>query len=199
MTTDYGDLSTTELTKMVNDEYGAIFENERSNLQKALAVGEKLKALRPRIAPQHGEWQAKLKVHCPKISYETATLYIRLFDNREELEKAAAAKSVKTTDLTIDEARKALAKPGKKGDGKGSSKPKSAAKAGVEPGNGTKSASLAPDQIVKDLEAGDLFDILKSVYTIDDLKELTKRLAGHLRMSLTPLTTRPTASPELRV
>ena len=40
--TDYGDLSTTELAKLINDEYGVILAAERTNLPKALAVGEKL-------------------------------------------------------------------------------------------------------------------------------------------------------------
>ena len=102
--TDFGDLSTTELAKQINDEYSVILEAERTNLQKAMAIGEKLIALRRRIAPEHGDWHAKLKLYGPQISYETATRYIRLSDKREELDKAAAAKSVATTDLTIEEA-----------------------------------------------------------------------------------------------
>jgi len=121
--TDFGDLSTTELAKQINDEYSVILEAERTNLQKAMAIGEKLIALRRRIAPEHGDWQAKLKLYCPQISYETATRYIRLSDKREELDKAAAAKSVATTDLTIEEARKLLSKPTTKGNSGSGGKP----------------------------------------------------------------------------
>jgi hypothetical protein len=109
--TDVIHLATDVLVKAINDEYSEILASERNNLQKALTVGEKLVALRPRIAPKHGEWQAKLAEHCPKISYETATLYIRLFERQADWRKAAAAKSVESTDLTIDDARKLLAKP----------------------------------------------------------------------------------------
>src|SRR6516162_7206882 len=62
MMTDYGDLSTTELAKQINADYDLILESERTTLQRYLAMGEKLIALRPRIAPKHGEWQAKLKL-----------------------------------------------------------------------------------------------------------------------------------------
>jgi len=111
MMTDYGDLSTTELAKQINADYELILESERTTLQRYLAMGEKLIALRPRIAPKHGEWQAKLKLHCPQVSYETANLCIRFVENFGKLEAYSATKNVKVTDLGIDEARKALAKP----------------------------------------------------------------------------------------
>ena len=45
-------LSTDELVKAINDEYGVILASERNKLPKAIAIGEKLTALRPRIAPK---------------------------------------------------------------------------------------------------------------------------------------------------
>ena len=87
--TDLIDLSTAELAKLINDEYAVILANERTNLPKAMSVGEKLKVLQGKA--KHGEWQTKLKAHCPKVSYETATLYIRLWDKRDKLKELAAA------------------------------------------------------------------------------------------------------------
>jgi hypothetical protein len=49
-----------------------------------------------------------------------------------------------------------------------------------------KPGSPPPDQIVSELEAGELFDILMVVYQQDDLMELAGRLAKHLRMTLVP-------------
>src|SRR5262249_33686889 len=109
--TDFGDLSTNELAKQINAEYALILDAERTNLQKALAVGEKLIALRQRVAPKHGDWQAKLEKYCPTLSYETATKYIRLCDKWDDIAKAARAKCVATTDLTIEAALKLIAKP----------------------------------------------------------------------------------------
>jgi DUF3102 family protein len=129
---DYGDLKISELIALINTEYAAIIEADRSNLQRALKIGEMLVDLKPRVA-KHGEWQLWLKSNCPKISIETANLYMRLADNLDELEKRAAAKSVTLTDLTITQARELLAKP-KPTDANGSDKAKGnkVAKAGVE-------------------------------------------------------------------
>jgi hypothetical protein len=179
--TDFGDLSTTDLAKRINDEYAVILESERTNLQKALAIGEKLKALRPRIAPEHGEWQAKLKVYCPKISYETATLYVRLWDKRDELETAATAKSVRTTDLTIEEARKLLAKP-KPDNANKSGKAGKVAKAGIEPGNEPDSTNEEEvgKEWLKALAPDDLITWLRAIHDTDYLKELSAGLARAL-------------------
>jgi hypothetical protein len=191
--TDVIHLSTDALVKAINDEYGVILASERSNLQKALAIGQKLKALRPRIAPNHGEWKEKLAEYCPKLSYETATLYARLWDNQAKLTEAAADKSVEPTDLTIEDFRKYLAKP--KGNKADKGKPAKAIKAGVEPAMDAKPASLPPDEVVRELEAGELFDILMVVYERDDLVDLTTRLAAHLGMTLLPATRLPIAAP----
>jgi hypothetical protein len=96
---DYGDLSTTALIRLINDEYAVILADERTHLQKALSLGEKLIALRRRIAPNHGEWQDKLEEQCPGISYEKANLCIRFIENLDKLETYAASKNVKVTDI----------------------------------------------------------------------------------------------------
>lgn len=190
--TEFVDLSTTELAKLINDEYDAILATERTNLPRAQKVGEKLKVLRDKA--KHGEWKTKLAEHCPKLSksYETATLYIRLWDGRDKLPELAKAKGVTVTDLTIQEARKLLATP--KSDDKG--KPSKAVKGGVqEPGMEPKPGTLPPDEQVKRLELdyGDMFETLKRKYDQDDLMRLTKLLAANLGMALVPL--RPSIPP----
>jgi hypothetical protein len=107
--TSVGDLSSDYLAKLINDEYEVVLVSERANLPRAKAIGEKLEVLRART--KHGEWQTKLREWCPRISYETATRYIRVYRRWPDIEQAAAVKSVKTTDLTIDDALRLLAKP----------------------------------------------------------------------------------------
>lgn len=181
---DYGDLSTTELAKLIADEYGVILANERTNLQKALAVGEKLIALRQRV--KHGEWETKLEQYCPTISYETATKYIRLCEKWEDITKAARAKGVATTDLTIEAALKliAKAKPDK-------GKPPAVVKGAVaEPASEpTLHRMVAPDIALEGLANDEVFHTLWNVYENrqGDLLELTKKLAGSLGMTLMPL------------
>jgi len=45
---DYGALSAADLAKQINDDYSMILNNERANLPRALALAEKLNALRVR-------------------------------------------------------------------------------------------------------------------------------------------------------
>jgi len=106
---DYAQLTIPALAKLINDEYAVILQSEKANLPRALAVGEKLNAIRVRV--EHGEWQDTYESYGLNISYETATLYMRLFVKQEEWRAAAAAKNVEPTDLTIDAARQLLAKP----------------------------------------------------------------------------------------
>jgi hypothetical protein len=193
--TELVDLATDALAKLINDEYSVIVANERANLPKAQALGEKLRVLQSKA--KHGEWRDKLKAHCPKVSYETATLYIRLWDKREKLAELAAAKSVTVTDLTIQEARKLLATPKTdSGDNKG--KPTKVVKgAVVEPGNEPPSPrSIPPDEQVKRLELdyGDMFEALKRAYDDDDLRQIAERLAEHLKMRLVPVVPLATVS-----
>jgi type IV secretory pathway VirB10-like protein len=177
MSADYTHLSTTDLAKAINDEYSVILGNERANLQKALAVGEKLKALRPRVTNKHGEWQAKLKVHCPTISYETATLYVRLWDKREDLETKATERGVTVTDLTIQEARKLLAKPKQTKPTPPAPTPNpSAVKAAIEPANERSDEDVAKDWL-KVLAADELVAVLKQVRDTEYLRELSEALS----------------------
>jgi len=183
--TDVIHLSTDELVKAINDEYGVILVSERNKLPKALAIGEKLTALRPRIAPKHGEWKAKFKELRLKMSYETATIYIRLYERQAEWR----AKHADPTSLTIEEVLRLLAKP----KPETSDKPKSSKAAIAEPGNEPSLATLPPDEQVKriELDYGDMFEALKRKYDQDDLLSLTERLAAHLKMKLVPVSTPP--------
>jgi|SRR6516165_2835344 hypothetical protein len=191
--TELIDLATDALAKLINDEYAVILNAERANLPKAQAIGEKLKVLQSKA--KHGEWRDKLTTCCPKVSYETATLYIRLWDKREKLAELAAAKSVTVTDLTIQEARKLLATPKADNGDKGKSA-KVARGAVAEPGNEPRPARLPPDEQLRRLELdyGDMFEGLKCVYDYDDLMHIAERLAEHLKMRLVPLSQQPLSS-----
>jgi hypothetical protein len=185
---DYLDLSAAELAKQINAEYVVILANERTNYPKAMSVGEKLVALRR--GAEHGEWQAKLKQYCPAISYETATKYIRLWNNREKIESEATIKSVATTDLTIELALNLIAKP-KPDKPKDSSKgkPDSVSKGGVEEaGNEPAPRTIAPDVALEGLENDEVFHTLQSVYENrqDDFLDLVRKLAASLGMTLMP-------------
>jgi hypothetical protein len=189
---DYGELTVSQLVEMINTEYAAILETERTTLQRAIGIGEKLIDLKPRVA-KHGEWQAWLKSNCPKISLETANLYMRLAkpENLAKLEKAAAIKSVSVTDLTTTEARDLLAnKSFTNTTNTSSTKSSKVVKGGVaEPGNEPQPATIAPDTALEGLANDEVFHTLWNVYQNRqaDLLDLTAKLAGSLGMTLMPL------------
>jgi hypothetical protein len=196
--TDYFNLTADALAKLITDEYAVILANERTNLPKALAVGEKLIALRQRVNPKHGEWQDKLEEWCPTLSYETATKYIRLYEKWPDIEKAAAAKNVATTDLTIEAALSLIAKK------RTPAAPTTAAPT-TDEGKPTPEAMEAKQAANAEAEAAELEDVdidgarqervdwifaqLMKRYPQDELLDLTERLAKHLGMRLMPADT----------
>jgi hypothetical protein len=182
---DYGELSSTELAKLINDEYGLVLSSERTNLKRAKAIGEKLTWLQTRAT--HGNWQSKLKAWCPKLSYETANRYIRVFEKWPEIEKAAAVKNVVTTDLTIDAALKLLAKPPdpNKGNGSGNaSKSAKATKSAVEPANEParpRDEDIARQYLKEVWEPDELITVLREVRGAEYLAELSAALVKALK------------------
>jgi DUF3102 family protein len=184
---DYGELSAAELAKLINDEYGLVLASERSNLQRARAIGEKLEALR--VGTPHGEWQKKLKKWCPKISYETANRYIKLYEKWPAIEKAAAVKNVVTTDLTLDAALKLLSKskadPNKDKDDEGR-KSVSATLGAVEPPLSDEDEEAA---WLRNLAVDELIILLREVCGTEYLRELHAALGKVLTPSTTAVAT----------
>jgi hypothetical protein len=189
-----GELSATELAKLINDEYGMVLAGEHRTFQRAQAIGEMLVAFRRGTG--HGEWQSKLAKWCPKLSYETANRYTKLFQNRTEIARLAEAKNVTPTDLTIEAAlkllseRKARNDNNKSDDGKKSSK---AVKAAVEPANEPNSRrdeDIAKQYLAEVWDASELVDVLRQVRDIDYLMELAAAVAK----ALTPTPTVPQAT-----
>ena len=183
-----GELSAAELAKLINDEYGMVLAGEQRTFQRAQAVGEMLVAFRRGTG--HGEWQSKLAKWCPKLSYETAHRYAKLFQNRTEIARLAAAKNVKLTDLTIDAALKLLSErktsnDNKKSDNKSNAKKSSkAVKAAVEPANepnSRKDEDIAKQYLAEVWDASELVDVLRQVRDIDYLRELETAVAKALQ------------------
>jgi Protein of unknown function (DUF3102) len=185
---NYTELSAAELAKLINDEYSYVLAAERSNLPRARAIGEKLEALR--AGTPHGEWQKKLKKWCPKISYETANRYIKLYLWWPKIEQNAAVKNVKTTDLTIDDALKLLAKPPKTPNDEASDASK-ASRGGVEPPEIRTSEDIGKEWL-RALAVDELVSVLKEIHRNDT--EYLQELSAALTKTLTPPTVAPTVS-----
>jgi DUF3102 family protein len=183
----YGELSAVELAKRINDEYGHVLVSERHNLKRAKDIGEKLAALQTRV--KHGEWQKKLEVWCPKLSYETARRYIRVFEEWSDIEKKAAAKSVRTTDLTIDTALALLRKPkpekdtDKEKDSDGNPLTSASATLGaVEPPEPPLADQDEKAEWLKNLAVDELITVLRQECGEEYLQELSAALAKEFPM-----------------
>jgi hypothetical protein len=199
----YAELGVPELVKKVNEVYEQIHLHDRTNYPRAVMIGEMLNDIRPRVA-KHGAWQNWLREHCPKISYETANIYMRIATKQNIILAEAGRKNVAATDLTIALARELLTKPRKpepepepeSGDEIDGEDEESDDSGGEGVVRKAAAIALAPDTVVRDLEleAGDMYEILKSIYDKEDLLVITNRLAAHLGMTLAP---KPTATPQI--
>jgi hypothetical protein len=198
----YLDLSAAELAKQINDEYAIILSSERTNYPRALSIGEKLVALRR--GAEHGEWITKLKTWCPKLSYETATKYARCWKNQTDIAKAAAAKGVVTTDLTIELALSLIATP-KPDNGTGKGKPDQAITSGGKPtpevmqareaANAEAEAKALADkdaniarQYLKPLDVDELVVVLREMFDAEYLGRLARALTPSQHAPMQPLT-----------
>jgi hypothetical protein len=166
-------LDDNELIKRINEEANPHLTSERTTYTRAIAVGEMLVMLRLRRNATGG-WRDYLKEKCPKLAYETATLWIRLFKNQPKILVAAKAQSVTVTDLTVGVARKLIATP---------SKTKAAPAGGVEPGNQPPPDAPSEKEIINNWGADELFAKLKQGWEIEKLKALSTLLSEHVGKS----------------
>jgi hypothetical protein len=192
-------LATPELVKAINDDYAAILRNERANLPKALAIAERLNALRARTI--RGQWKTKFDTFGLHISYETASVYLRIWEHWAEIQELAAAKSVELHSLTIDRARELWARRNDDdaedtedddAEVASSGKPTVEAMEARQAANAeAEAAELALEDVDVDAErrqrVDKTFEVLTRTYPQDELRDLTERLAKHLGMTLRPL------------
>ena len=179
------ELGDSELIKRINEQVGIDLAADRSTYTRAVALGEMLVLLRNRRNDKRG-WQEYLKEKCPKLAYETATLYIRLFEKQDAILAAAKAQSVTVTDLTVRLARKLIAKP-KPNDPKKPKKPMVIEEPAAEP----KTKPITLEDYLRDLAADELFTALRQTYEEEQLRKLSSLLTVHLTKTVRPLAERP--------
>ena len=95
----------TDIAERINVEHGACRAAMQRGMEHAFKAGQLLMEAKSGLA--HGEWLAWLKENCPDISERTAQRYMRLAENRDELE----AKPATVADLTMRAAEEALTTP----------------------------------------------------------------------------------------
>jgi hypothetical protein len=169
------------LVKAINDDYSVILNSERANLPRALAIAEKLNALRARTI--RGEWKTKFASFGLKISYETASVYLRIWEHWPEILELAAAKGVETTLLTIDAARELWARRKETTEDDDAEDTDDAGDddAGAEPSQSDETEEeVVGKKWLETLAPDDLITWVKEIHGIEYLKELAKELAKAL-------------------
>jgi hypothetical protein len=97
-----------DLAKQIHAEHLAVAVAVAKGLDHAMAAGDLLIKVRRSEQLKHGEWEFWVKQNCG-IAIETARLYIRLADNRAEIE----ANRQRVTGLSVRAAAKLIAGPPK--------------------------------------------------------------------------------------
>ena len=167
----------------IKAEYRKVVEAESGALPHAIKCGEFLKLAQENLkAEKGGKWSEWRETNCPDISQETASLYMRLAENKKLV--MGKAKSIREADEIIRKARartrttKTPAQPDANEPGGGFVHEKPAPKLEDE------LETLAPDEVCK---------MLVDSWDDDQLRRLTHLLNEHLK-GVEAATAKPTFS-----
>jgi hypothetical protein len=187
-------------------EYREVVKAEKSALPHAIKCGELLNLAKENVKAEKMKWGEWLKVNCPDIAQETASLYMRLAEHKAKVSKAKS----------IREARELLPKAKSRGRDNGQEPEISngvtnstdpavvlqATDAGEIIANikddADKLEEVAKASIVK-LTPDKVCDVLTKAWSAEQLHDLAKRVSAYLA-TLTPTSStlrRPPAQPTL--
>ena len=144
--------------------YEKVISNTKGSLIYATEAGELLNSAKEAIAKK-GEWLRWLGHNLPAIPQTTASLYMRLAENKEVIDKQRVASAIDEGELSIRAAAKFIA-------------PSAAAKAAAARRASTlaeKKAVAAANQIedlLRDLAVDEVYTALKSTHDVGYLLEL---------------------------
>src|SRR5262245_30553017 len=172
----------------INVEYREVVKAERAALPHAIKCGELLNLAKENVKAEKMKWGEWIKVNCPDIAQETASLYMRLAEHKKLVVKAKS----------IREARDLLPKK----------EPRGATKE-PEPDVEEPDFEQEPDASLEDelqvLAPDELCRMLVETWDDDDkLAELAKLIADHLQMkksapSISNTVTNPAPSPSVAI
>ena len=158
----------------INAEYREVVKAEKAALPHAIKCGELLNLAKENVKAEKMKWGEWLKVNCPDIAQETASLYMRLAEHKAKVGKAKSIREAREL-LPKKEPRGATKepKPDDAGEPAGSFEPKS----DNEPTFEDELEALAPDEVCT-----------KLIETWDDddkLAQLAKLIGDYLQKKKT--------------
>jgi len=79
----------------INAEYREVVKAEKSALPHAIKCGELLNLAKENVKAEKMKWGEWLKVNCPDIAQETASLYTRLAEHKSKVSKAKSIREAR--------------------------------------------------------------------------------------------------------
>jgi hypothetical protein len=172
----------------INAEYREVVKAEKAALPHAIKCGEFLNLAKENVKAEKMKWGEWLKVNCPEIAQETASLYMRLAEHKKLVAKAKS----------IREARELLPKKEPRGATKEPEpdvvEPDFDQEPDDAPSFEDELETLAPDEV---------FTMLVETWDDDDkLAQLVKLIGDHLQKkksapSISNAVTNPAPSPSV--
>jgi hypothetical protein len=79
----------------INAEYREVVKAEKSALPHAIKCGELLNLAKENVKAEKMKWGEWLKVNCPDIAQESASLYMRLAEHKTKVSKAKSIREAR--------------------------------------------------------------------------------------------------------
>jgi hypothetical protein len=79
----------------INAQYREVVKAEKSALPHAIKCGELLNLAKENVKTEKMKWGEWLKVNCPDIAQETASLYTRLAEHKSKVSKAKSIREAR--------------------------------------------------------------------------------------------------------
>src|SRR6516165_511039 len=79
----------------INAEYREVVKAEKSALPHAIKCGELLNLAKENVKAEKMKWGEWLKVNCPDIAQETASLYTRLAEHKSKVSRAKSIREAR--------------------------------------------------------------------------------------------------------
>jgi len=87
--------SAASFVDQINTEYREVVKAEKSALPHAIKCGELLNLAKENVKAEKMKWGEWLKVNCPDIAQETASLYMRLAEHKSKVGKAKSIREAR--------------------------------------------------------------------------------------------------------
>jgi hypothetical protein len=166
--------SAASFVDLINTEYREIIKAESGALPHALKCGDYLNRAKESVkAEKKQKWSEWLELNCPDISQETASVYMRLDEFKDLIQKKKARTIAEAREIIRKERERTRTPPAKKPD---TGEPAG----GFDPSNDKPSSVAIENHQLADLGADELYTMLVAHWEDDALRELAKRINDHL-------------------